>query len=159
MNHILKVKNRISENKEPGKSKYLKMYCMFVLLFCFLLAASGCATTKTSGNQALRPQEPAVITGIDIQDNAVTITANKPFIYTIYRPGDPYKIVIDLPDVTIGAFNKKIVSQKSGVAEIRPLQVDSPALMTRLELLLQTPSLVEQEYKNSVQGKAKGRSL
>jgi type IV pilus assembly protein PilQ len=149
MNHIL-VKNRISENRELSKAKYLKMYLIFALLFCFLFAASGCATTKTSGNPALRPQEPAVITGIDIQDNAVTITGNKPFIYTIYRPGDPYKIVIDLPDVTIGAFNKKIVSQKSGVAEIRPLQVDSPALMTRLELFLQTPSLVEQEYKNNV---------
>jgi hypothetical protein len=96
---------------------------MFALLFCFLLAASGCATTKTSGKQAPRSQEPAAITGIDIQDNAVTITANKPFIYTIYRPGDPYKIVIDLPDVTIGAFNKKMVSQKAGVAEIRPYKL------------------------------------
>jgi type IV pilus assembly protein PilQ len=150
MNHRLQVKNRISGNREFAKGKYLQMCCMFALLFCFLLAASGCATTKTSGKQAPRSQEPAAITGIDIQDNAVTITANKPFIYTIYRPGDPYKIVIDLPDVTIGAFNKKMVSQKAGVAEIRPLQVDSPALMTRLELLLQSPSLVEQEYKNNV---------
>ena len=149
MNHILKVKNR-NENRELGESKYLKIYCMFALLLCFLLAASGCATTKPSGNQSLRPQEPAAITGIEIQDNTVIITANKPFVYTIYRPGDPYKIVVDLPDMTIGAFSKKIVSQKSVVAEIRPLQVDSPALMTKLELLLQTPSLVEQEYKNNV---------
>ncbi len=151
MSHILKVKNRIPENRGLSKSEYLKVQGIFSLLLCLLLAGLyGCATTKTISKEPLEPQEAATITGIDIQDNAVTITVSKPFIYTIYRPGDPYRIVVDLPDVKVGAFNKKIVSQKAGVAEILPSEVGSPFPLSRLEMLLQTPSVVEQEYKNNV---------
>jgi type IV pilus assembly protein PilQ len=110
----------------------------------------GSATaTDSSVKKSPEPQEATAITGIDIQDNAVAITVNKPFIYTIYKPGDPYKIIIDLPNVAIGDFNQKIVSQKVGITEIVPSQLKSP-FMARLEMLLQTPSMVEQEYKNNV---------
>jgi len=151
MNHICKVKKRITENRESSRSDYSRAQGLFSLLLCFLLAALyGCATTKAVGKAPPLPQEAALITGIDIQGNTATITANKPFTYTIYRPGDPYKIVIDLPDVTIGSFNKKIVSQKAGVVEILPSQIVSPSPAARLEMLLQTPSMVDQEYKNGV---------
>ncbi len=133
--------------KQRYKGPKLHVLCsMIYALFFMAFALSGCATTKES----LKPQEATVITGIDIQENAVTITASKPFVYTIYKPGDPYKMVIDLPDVTIGAFNKKIISNKVGITEIIPSQIESPSSMARLEMLLQTPSLVEQEYKNNV---------
>jgi hypothetical protein len=116
-----------------------------------LIAFWGCATATTSNvKESLEPQEAAVITGLDIEDYTVTIKANKPFIYTIYRPDDPYKIVIDLPDVTIGALNNKIVSNKAGITEVVPSQIESPSVMARLEILFQTPSIVEQEYKNNV---------
>jgi type IV pilus assembly protein PilQ len=123
----------------------------YLLLYSVLIAFWGCATATTSGvKESLEPQTATVITGIDIQDYTVTIKADKPFIYTIYRPGDPYKIVIDLPDVTIGALNSKIVSNKAGITEIVPSQIESPSVMARLEILFQTPSIVEQEYKNNV---------
>jgi type IV pilus assembly protein PilQ len=110
----------------------------------------GYATaTDSNVKKSPEPQEATAITGIDIQDNAVAITVNKPFIYTIYKPGDPYKIIIDLPNVAIGTFNQKIVSQKVGITEIVPSQLNSP-FMARLEMLLHTPSMVEQEYKNNV---------
>jgi type IV pilus assembly protein PilQ len=128
-----------------------KAYSLFALLLCSLLVAFwGCATAKAGSKESLKPQEIAVVTGIDIRDNVVTITVNKPFIYTIYKPGDPYKMVVDLPDVAVGAFNKKIVSKRTGITEIVPSQIESPSRMARLEMLLQTPSLVEQEYKNNV---------
>jgi type IV pilus assembly protein PilQ len=128
-----------------------KNIIFYLLIYSMLIAFWGCATTTKSGmEESLKPQEATLITGIDIQDNAVTITANKPFIYTIYRPGDPYKIVVDLPDVTIGSFNNKIVSDKAGITEIIPSQIEAPSFMARLEMLLQTPSIVEQEYKNNV---------
>ena len=123
----------------------------YLLLYSVLIAFWGCATATTSGvKESLEPQTATVITGIDIQDYTVTIKADKPFIYTIYRPGDPYKIVIDLPDVTLGTLNSKIVSNKAGITEIVPSQIESPSVMARLEILLQTPSIVEQEYKNNV---------
>lgn len=128
--------------------KKTTLHC-FLLLYFMTIVFLGCATaTNSSVKKSSEPQEASVITGIDIQDNAVTITVNKPFIYTIYKPGDPYKIIIDLPNVAIGAFNQKIVSQKAGITEIVPSQLNSP-FMARLEMLLQTPSMVEQEYKNN----------
>jgi len=68
----------------------------------------------------------------------------------MYKPGDPYKIIVDIPDTSIGTFDKKIISQKRGVTEVIPSQIDAPSLLARLEILLQTPSAVEQEYKNNV---------
>ena len=122
----------------------------FLLLYFMVVVFLGCAiATDSSVKKSPEPQEATAITGIDIQDNAVAITVNKPFIYTIYKPGDPYKIIIDLPNVAIGTFNQKIVSQKVGITEIVPSQLNSP-FMARLEMLLHTPSMVEQEYKNNV---------
>ena len=150
MSHTVKAKNRNSEYKGLHGS-YSKVNGLLSVLLCFSLAALlGCASTKNSAKEQLQPQEIAAVTGIDVQDNMVTITVNKPFIYTIYKPGDPYKMVVDLPEVTLGAFDKKIVSRKSGVAEVNPSQINSPAQMARLEMLLQNPSLIEQEYKNNV---------
>ncbi|OGW43927.1 MAG: hypothetical protein A2Y66_07375 [Nitrospirae bacterium RBG_13_41_22] len=122
----------------------------FLLLYFMVVVFLGCAiATDSSVKKSPEPQEATAITGIDIQDNAVAITVNKPFIYTIYKLGDPYRIIIDLPNVAIGDFNQKIVSQKVGITEIVPSQLKSP-FMARLEMLLQTPSMVEQEYKNNV---------
>lgn len=127
----------------------LQMLFYTLFAFCFLFFVfCGCASTNNNAD-TLTLKEPAVITGIDIQNNAVTITASGPFIYTLYKPGDPYKVVVDLPDVSIGNFNQKIISNKTGLTEIVPAQVETPSLMARLEILLQTPSMVDQEYSNN----------
>ena len=106
MNHLPKVKNRSLENRGLPRVDGPRAYALFLLFLCSLVVFCGCATAKAPAKSLLQPQAPAVITGIDVQDNSVTITASKPFIYTIYRPGDPYKIVIDPPDLTVGAFNE-----------------------------------------------------
>jgi type IV pilus assembly protein PilQ len=129
--------------------KKIILHC-FLLLYIMIVVFLGCATaTNSSVKNSPNPQEATAITGIDIQDNVVTITANKPFVYNIHKTGDPYKILVDLPEVTIGAFTEKIVSNKTGITEIVPSQLNSP-LMARLEILLQTPSIIEQKYKNNV---------
>ncbi len=140
----------IKEQRVKGKDS-LPHAQSYLFIVCFLLFAFfGCATTNTGNTETLIEQNPTVITGINIHDNAVTVTANKPFIYTIYKPGDPYKVVIDMPDVTIGDYNKRIVSDRAGITEIIPSQIESPSLIARLEILLQAPLLVEQEYKNNM---------
>jgi type IV pilus assembly protein PilQ len=122
-----------------------------ISVLCFmLLIFSGCASTQNADSATLKPPTAAVVTGIDIQDNMVKIIADKPFIYTIYKPGDPYRMVIDLPDVSLGSFTKKIMSAKAGITEINPSQSGTPALKSRLEILLQGPSSYEQEYKSNV---------
>lgn len=146
------IKPRAKSKELRAKSKdstlYAYPYLLFALFF-MLFAFLGCATTNKNNTETLTKVDTTVITGIEIQDNSVTVTANRPFIYTIYKPGDPYKVVIDIPDVSIGDYNKRIVSSKAGITEIIPSQIESPSLIARLEILLQAPFSVEQEYKNN----------
>ena len=121
------------------------MLLLFVPVLA-LLVCLGCASTK----ETLKAKAPTLITGLELRDNTVKITADNPFIYTIYKPGDPYRMVIELPDVSLGAYTKKIVYGKAGIAELIPSQTEPPALMSKLEMLLQNPSSYEQEYKNNV---------
>ncbi len=117
-----------------------------LLLAGSLIFISACATAKVNVEEPPKP----VISKIEIADNAVIIAADQPFKYTMYKPGDPYKVIVDIPDALIGAFDKKIVSRKRGITEIVPSQVNSPSLLARIEILLETPLAVDQEYGNNL---------
>lgn len=132
--------------------KGIKICALCSMLFALFMlpAVFGCATAKGKSTETVKPQEVTVINSIDVQDNKVTITASKPFVFTIYKPGDPYKVIVELPDVAIGAFTKKIVSNKAGITEIAPSQTESPALMSKLEMLLHAPASLDQDYKNNI---------
>ena len=134
------------------RDKGIKISALCSMLFALFMlpALFGCATAKGKSTETVKPKEVNVINSIDVQDNKVTITASKPFVFTIYKPGDPYKVIVELPDVAIGAFTKKIVSNKAGVTEIVPSQTQSPALMAKLEMLLQSPASLDQDYKNNI---------
>ncbi len=95
------------------KEKIYLAFLMIVLIFPL-----GCATTSDV-KESLEVPEVRVITGIETQNYEVTVTVNKPFSY-ILRSTDPHKVVVELPDVSIGAFNNKIVSNKAGITEIVP---------------------------------------
>jgi len=122
--------------------------CLLFCLMVIIIFASGCATTG-GVKDVSNPEAKPVITGIDIQDYSVAVKADKPFTYTLYRSTDPYRIIVELLNVNIGAFNRKVVSEKAGVTEITPSQVSTPTYMARLELLLQAPFVVEPEYKEN----------
>jgi type IV pilus assembly protein PilQ len=143
------VRSHKVKDKKKSKRKYLRLHLLYFMIFCSLFFTIwGCATTSGIKESA-QPEETPVITGIDLQDNSVTIRVSKPFSYTMYRPDDPYKVVVELLDVNTGAFNMKIISDKAGITEIVPYQVKSPSLLTRLEILLQMPSEAEPEYQDN----------
>src|SRR4030067_622392 len=149
MTQKLEVRSHKVKDKKKSKRKYLRLHLLSFMIFCSLFFAIwGCATTSGIKESA-QPEETPVITGIDLQDNSVTIRVSKPFSYTMYRPDDPYKVVVELLDVNTGAFNMKIISDKAGITEIVPYQVKSPSLLTRLEILLQMPSEAEPEYQDN----------
>ncbi len=144
--HLIRQSFSLFKFKQFYILKMISVMFMLGALFNFL----GCASSGNKSGETLKPVEPAVITSIDIQDHAMIITASKPFIYTIYKPGDPYKLIIDLPDVSAGTFTKKIVARKSGITEVSPSQITTPSPLTRIEMLMQSPYSYEQEYKNNV---------
>jgi polysaccharide export outer membrane protein len=138
--------NALREESTIGGRMKEKIY--LALLMVVLIFPLGCATTSNVKESLEVPEVPA-IKGIDIQNYAVTVTVNKPFNYII-RSSDPHKVVVELPDVSIGAFNNKIVSNKAGITEIVPSQIESPSLIARLEMFIQTPSMVNPEHKGNV---------
>jgi polysaccharide export outer membrane protein len=125
----------------------MKERIYLIFLMAVLIFPSGCATNNIK--KSLESGEDSVITGIDVQDYTVTITVNKPFIYNIYRPNDPYKMVIELPAVSTGAFNNKIIPDKAGIAEIVPTQIKSPYFMAKIEVLFQALSMATPEDKDN----------
>ncbi len=118
-----------------------------VILYFLVFIVSGCATTGDVKGSSI-PDESRVITAIDLQDYSATVKVNKPFSYTLYKSDDPYKLIVELLDVNAGVFTKKIISDKAGITEINPSQIESP-FMTRLEILLQTPTTADPEYKDN----------
>ncbi len=114
-----------------------------VFILSILIVISGCATT--SGGKG--STQPAVITAIDIVDNQLNVIVDKPFTYTVYKSSDPYKVIVELPDVRLGIFADRIKSDKAGITEIIPSQIDEP-LSTKLEILLVSPVAVEPVYKD-----------
>ncbi|RJQ40491.1 MAG: type IV pilus secretin PilQ [Nitrospiraceae bacterium] len=141
------MKYRIQNAEYRGKRQWFSylpsVICGFLLIT--LIAVSGCATT--AGVQEER--QIATLTAIDITDNTLNINADKPFKYTIYKPSDPYKTIVELPDMRLGIAAGKIKSEKAGITEIMPSQTDEP-LLTKLEILLSSPAGIVPAYKGTL---------
>ncbi|HBR22512.1 MAG TPA: hypothetical protein DD713_08125 [Nitrospiraceae bacterium] len=129
--------------KCAAASSLPSVICAFLL--AALILASGCATTASVQEE----RQIATLTAIDITDNTLNINADKPFKYTIYKPSDPYKAIVELPDVKLGIAAGKIKSEKAGITEIVPSQTDAPPL-TKLEILLSSPAGIVPAYKGTL---------
>lgn len=124
------------------KEKIYLAFLMVVLIFPL-----GCATTSDV-KESLVTQEIPVITGIDILNYEVKVRVNKPFHF-LFRQIDPRRVVIELPDVNLGGFQDRIVSNKAGIIDIVPSQGESPSRMVRLDITVETPTMVTPEYKDN----------
>ena len=109
----------------------------------------GCATSGKTRQETAAPG-PVTVKDVRISDNLLEIEASGPFAYAIYKPSDPYRITIDIPDVAAGQFREKIASRSAGITEVLPSQTESPKIMTTMEVLLQSPSEVEPVYHGNI---------
>jgi len=140
------VKDKKQKAKDKGQC--LRLFLLYsVILYFLIFIVFGCAPTGNIKELAM-PDEGRVITAIDLQDYSVTVKVSGPFSYTLYKSDDPYKIIVELLDVSTGVFNNKIFSDKAGITEIVPSQVKAP-FMARFEILLQTPTTADPEYKDN----------
>lgn len=145
MRQKLKTRKQKPENikKWAAASSLPSVICVFLL--ATLMLASGCATTTSVKEE----RQIATLTAIDITDNTLNINADKPFKYTIYKPSDPYKAIVELPDVRLGIVSGKIKSEKAGITEIMPSQTEEP-LLSKLEILLSSPAGIVPAYKGTL---------
>ncbi|GMT46993.1 MAG: PilQ protein [bacterium] len=134
----------------PG-SQRLNFYSLALIILCLLLFTSfyGCTSVEPvkQGQGVVQPQaSPTVITSITASDNRLTISASAPFEYTVYKPDDPFKVVIGLRGVNLGKYTRKIVPGVAGITEIRPEYARVPTEGARLDVLLSSPADVVPEY-------------
>ncbi len=132
-------------------SQRLNFYSLVFLISCLFLFTSfyGCSSVepvkRVKGAEQVG-ETPPEITSITASDNRLTIAASAPFEYTIYKPDDPFKVVVGLKGVSLGKYTRKIVPGVSGITEIRPEYARVPTEGARLEVLLSSPANVVPQY-------------
>ncbi len=126
-----------------------KTFLLFLFISLILIWGIRGPDAQSEAQAAVNPE----ITGIDIREvnntTEIKIDGNAPFTYTIYKPSDPYKVVVELQGVDIGIFKDKMVFDKAGVMEIIPSKVEGAANIARLEIALAVPTEVKSIQKGN----------
>jgi len=118
-----------------------------VSIITIIVLLGGCASNGAVKQNQMT--EEKVITDIIAADNTVEIRANGAFSYTVYKPADPYRLTIDIPEVGTGTFKDRIVPKSSSITEIIPSQIETPKKTARIEILLQNPADIEPSYQGN----------
>lgn len=119
------------------------------ILIGMIIFAWGCATTGQANKDITGP-ELALIKDINIGDNRIDIKADRSFVYIAYKPADPFRVVVEIPEADIGKFKETIKATARGITEIIPSQIESPKPIARFEVILDAPVSFEQSYHNNV---------
>lgn len=122
----------------------------FLSLITYLLSLILLVSGDTLAEQSAKNPE---ITGINIKEagsfTEIEIDSNSPFIYTIYKPSDPYRAVVELHNTGLGRFRETMVIDRAGVMEIIPSEVHGSSKTTRLEITLTTPAEIKPLQRGS----------
>jgi type IV pilus assembly protein PilQ len=114
-----------------------------ILIFFVLLLFSipGLSAEETSLSE---------IVSIDVSDvdgtTEIRIDGSGPFKYTIYKQGDPFQVLVDLQDMSLGKFSETLAVDRAGVLEIIPSHDEENADISRLTIALTVPADVEPVY-------------
>ncbi len=118
-----------------------------LIIIFVLIALMGSANTQAA-EQSSQAEAPVLIS-VRADENGLVIRSNKQFTYTLNKTNDPYRATVEIPDMHAGSFTEKIVFDNGMVTEVVPQQIDSPKRMTRLDILLQSPSSLTPAYRDN----------
>jgi type IV pilus assembly protein PilQ len=132
------------------KNKIISISAFMVLTVLFVWSTAYAGSGMLAGRAKQAPPAGVTsITGIDVTGDTMEIKGDRPFIYTIYKPSDPYRVLIEIPDADIGNFRNVIRPKNSVITEVTPSQVDVPKPIAKIEVLLQSPSGLDSQYRNN----------
>lgn len=121
--------------------------------YSIFIAFIICSILGLYPQTALYPAEVPEITHIGVEDvdgtTEIEIKSSAPFTYTIYKPDDPYQILVDLQNVDIGGFDKKISVDRDGVLEINPSMDETMPGVAKVRISLTVPADVEPVYRDN----------
>lgn len=106
-----------------------------ILLIILLGFSLGCASKGGVKAASGAPE----ITAVNFLEEKIEVKASGQFTYTIFKPSDPYKVVVQLPGLGAGRFKGKLESKTIGVTEITVSETDSSTKSAMLEILLESP--------------------
>jgi type IV pilus assembly protein PilQ len=119
------------------------------LIFMVLVLSGVPAMTGQAPLAAVKSEIIDISVTVENGTSEIAIKCSAPFTYTIYKPADPYKIVVDLQDMSLGMFREKMDIDKAGVLEITPVTDSAKPDMARLEIALTVPADVEPVYNEN----------
>ncbi len=139
---VSKVKSRAS----GGSVVHNIIHGVMILMFISLII-SGCTPTKTTRPPAedavKEKQETAVLTSVREVEGGIVVDASSPLQYTITKPADPFRVILELKGISRGNLPKKITfSGKGPATEVEIDEVRLPVEATRLNILLSSPAEV-----------------
>jgi len=126
-------------------------YVLLFLIVFMLMIAYGCGTNekmvKKSKDNHLSKALPE-LTLIKLKKDKVIFKANSSFDYTLYKPEDPFKIIVNLNGILPGKFSGKIEGNKDGViVGVKATHVKMPIEGTKIEIMLSQPVILSPEIK------------
>jgi len=82
-----------------------------------------------------------VLNSVSIYDRRVEVHVNGDFSssYTVQKTSDPYTAIVELIGVAVGDLAGSIPSEKAGISEVRLAMVQTPVLLTRIEIVFSEP--------------------
>lgn len=120
----------------------------FIILFLAFLSVPALIINAEDQSSA---QSEIIYIGVTSTNGTteIEIQGSAPFTYTIYKPADPYHVVIDLQDTELGNFKETMLIDRAGVLEIAPVKDESSGNAARLDIALTVPVEIEPIYKDS----------
>ena len=152
--YIMKKGRRVSKVKRRavrGSVVHTIIHGVMILMFISVII-SGCTPAKTvkppAGDAVNEKQETAVLTSVREVEGGIAVDASSPFEYTITKPADPFRVILDLKGISRGNLPKKITFSGKGLAtEVEIDEVRLPVEATRLNILLSSPVEVTPEMR------------
>ena len=119
------------------------------LIFMILLLSGVPSLDGQAPLAAVNSEITDISVGVENGTSEIEIKCSAPFTYTIYKPADPYQIVIDLQDTSLGIFRETISFDKAGVLDITPISDANNPDAARLQISLTVPADVEPVYNDN----------
>ncbi len=125
-----------------------------ILSAIIILFISGCtnketvkretASTTAQKSQSVYPS----LSALQVDKDTVSILSDRDFQYTLYKPEDPFKVVVEIPGVVPGKFEGRVNGKGGMVTEVLTQHVKAPVEGTRLEITLQEPLNMDAQYSS-----------
>lgn len=116
------------------------VYAVFIALFIILCSSVVEQVNAAEYTVPAQTTDMRVLKKIEIVElpasTQIMLEAGNSLKYTSFSLIDPPRLVVDLPGISLGEFNKTIMVGKGAIIQIDPVETDTPVRIARLNIKL-----------------------